>query len=71
MKYNSDILRQLHVELHDILGEVCRVCDKASIPYFIQGGTAIDGVTVSTPKHGQHDNGAECLLYAKYCTKAS
>ena len=41
MKYNSDILRQLHVELHDILGEVCRVCDKASIPYFIQGGTAI------------------------------
>ena len=41
MKYNSDILRQLHTELHDILGEVCRVCDKASIPYFIQGGTAI------------------------------
>ena len=41
MKYNSDILRQLHAELHDILGEVCRVCDLASIPYFIQGGTAI------------------------------
>lgn len=41
MKYNSDILRQLHIELHDILSEVCRVCDKASIPYFIQGGTAI------------------------------
>lgn len=41
MKYNSDILRQLHIELHDILAEVCRVCDKASIPYFIQGGTAI------------------------------
>ena len=41
MKYNSDILRQLHAELHDILGEVCRVCDQASIPYFIQGGTAI------------------------------
>lgn len=41
MKYNSDILRQLHIELHDILGEVCRVCDKAKIPYFIQGGTAI------------------------------
>lgn len=41
MKYNSDILRQLHIELHDILSEVCRVCDKAQIPYFIQGGTAI------------------------------
>ena len=41
MKYNSDILRQLHIELHDILGEVCRVCDKAKNPYFIQGGTAI------------------------------
>ena len=41
MKYNSDILRQLHAELHDILGEVCRVCELASIPYFIQGGTAI------------------------------
>lgn len=41
MKYNSDILRHLHGELHDILGEVARVCDIASIPYFLQGGTAI------------------------------
>lgn len=41
MKYNSDILRELHAELHDILGEVVRVCDLAGIPYFIQGGTAI------------------------------
>lgn len=41
MKYNSDILRYLHAELHDILGEVKRVCDIAQIPWFIQGGTAI------------------------------
>lgn len=41
MKYNSDILRQLHRELHDITREVIRVCDEAGIPYFIQGGTAI------------------------------
>lgn len=41
MKYNSDILRQLHLELHDITREVVRVCNEASIPYFIQGGTAI------------------------------
>ena len=41
MKYNSDILKALHQELHEILGEVVRVCDKAQIPYFIQGGTAI------------------------------
>ena len=41
MKYNCDILRQLHVELHAILAEVVRVCEVADIPYFIQGGTAI------------------------------
>ena len=41
MKYNSDILRELHRELHDITREVVRVCDEANIPYFIQGGTAI------------------------------
>lgn len=41
MKYNSDILRYLHEQLYDVLGEVVRVCDEASIPYFIQGGTAI------------------------------
>jgi phosphorylcholine metabolism protein LicD len=41
MKYNSDILRHLHNELYDILGEVIRVCEVANIPYFIQGGTAI------------------------------
>lgn len=41
MKYNSDILRHLHAELHDVLREVVRVCDTAGIPYFIQGGTAI------------------------------
>lgn len=41
MKYNTDILRHLHTELHDVLREVVRVCDKAGIPYFIQGGTAI------------------------------
>ncbi len=41
MKYNSDILRHLHAELHDVLREVVRVCDTADIPYFIQGGTAI------------------------------
>lgn len=41
MKYNSDILRQLHEELYDVLREVIRVCDTAGIPYFIQGGTAI------------------------------
>lgn len=41
MKYNDDILRQLHAELLDTLREVVRVCDAAAIPYFIQGGTAI------------------------------
>lgn len=41
MKYNNDILRELHRELHDITREVVRVCDEANIPYFIQGGTAI------------------------------
>ena len=41
MKYNSDILRELHAELQEILGEVVRVCNLAQIPYFIQGGTAI------------------------------
>lgn len=41
MKYNYDILRHLHAELIDTLREVVRVCDAASIPYFIQGGTAI------------------------------
>ena len=41
MKYNSDILRALHTELYDVLGEVVRVCEAANIPYFIQGGTAI------------------------------
>lgn len=41
MKYNSDILRLLHEELYDVLREVIRICDKAGIPYFIQGGTAI------------------------------
>lgn len=41
MKYNDDIIRLLHAELRDILREVVRVCEAASIPYFIQGGTAI------------------------------
>ena len=41
MKYNSDILRQLHKELKETLREVVRVCEEAKIPYFIQGGTAI------------------------------
>lgn len=41
MKYNSDILRQLHEELRDVLRETVRVMDEAGIPYFIQGGTAI------------------------------
>ncbi len=41
MKYNDDILSHLHTELLDTLREVVRVCDAASIPYFIQGGTAI------------------------------
>ena len=41
MKYNSDILRQLHVELYDILREVVRVAELCDIPYFIQGGTAM------------------------------
>ena len=41
MKYNGDILRALHQELYDVLGEVVRVCEVADIPYFIQGGTAI------------------------------
>lgn len=41
MRYNNDILRYLHGELYDIMREVVRVCDKADIPYFIQGGTAI------------------------------
>lgn len=41
MKYNGDILRALHQELYDVLGEVVRVCEQADIPYFIQGGTAI------------------------------
>ncbi len=41
MKYNRDILNQLHHELAEILREVVRVCDVAGIDYFIQGGTAI------------------------------
>lgn len=41
MKYNTDILRLLHDELRDVLRETVRVLDKAEIPYFIQGGTAI------------------------------
>ena len=41
MKYNNDILRHLHGELKETLREVVRVCEVASIPYFIQGGTAI------------------------------
>ena len=41
MKYNTDILRLLHEELRDVLRETVRVLDKADIPYFIQGGTAI------------------------------
>ena len=41
MKYNDNILQQLHTELVDTLREVVRVCDAAAIPYFIQGGTAI------------------------------
>ena len=41
MKYNAEILQHLHEELYDVLREVVRVCDKAGIPYFIQGGTAI------------------------------
>lgn len=41
MKYNSDILRELHRELIDILRETARVCDTLGIDYFIQGGTAI------------------------------
>ena len=41
MKYNQDILRQLHEQLRDVLREVVRVCNQADIPYFIQGGTAI------------------------------
>ena len=41
MKYNSALLRRLHFELGDILREVIRVCDKAGIPYFVQGGTAM------------------------------
>lgn len=41
MKYNRDIINQLHHELAEILREVVRVCDVAGIDYFIQGGTAI------------------------------
>lgn len=41
MKYNSDILRQLHAELRDILRETVRVAELCNIPYFIQGGTAM------------------------------
>ena len=41
MKYNRDILLQLHNELLDIVREVVRVCDICGIPYFIQGGTAM------------------------------
>ena len=41
MKYNRDILLQLHNELLDIVREVVRVCGICGIPYFIQGGTAM------------------------------
>lgn len=41
MKYNKDILDALHRELIETLRETVRVCRLASIPYFIQGGTAV------------------------------
>ena len=39
--YTDEELQRLHLELYDILREIVRVCDELSIPYFIQGGTAI------------------------------
>lgn len=41
MKYDPQDLARLHEELYEILGEIVRVCEKHSIPYFIQGGSAI------------------------------
>jgi phosphorylcholine metabolism protein LicD len=41
MKYNPQDLARLHEYLYQILGEIVRVCEKHSIPYFIQGGSAI------------------------------
>ncbi|MBR2351937.1 MAG: LicD family protein [Alistipes sp.] len=41
MRYDKGDLRRLHEVLYEILGEVVRVCEECSIPYFIQGGSAI------------------------------
>ncbi len=39
--YTSDELQALHVVLMEILAEIQRVCEQLSIPFFIQGGTAM------------------------------
>ena len=41
MKYAKEDLQRLHEELYRTLAEVVRVCEVCSIPYFIQGGSAI------------------------------
>ncbi len=40
-EYTDEELSQLHSTLYEILAEIIRICNKAGIPYFIQGGTAI------------------------------
>ena len=39
--YGDAELQELHAVLHEILGEIIRVCDVLHIPYFINGGTVI------------------------------
>lgn len=40
-QYTDEELAALHATLHEILGEIIRVCKLLGIDYFIQGGTAI------------------------------
>lgn len=72
MKYNRDILLQLHKELLDIVREVVRVCDICDIPYFIQGGTAMgahffDGIV---PWDDDIDLGMTRENYERFITEA-
>ncbi len=39
--YGEAELQELHAVLHEILGEIIRVCGVLHIPYFINGGTVI------------------------------
>ena len=41
MKYREQDLERLHTVLYQILAQIDSICKKHSIPYFIQGGSAI------------------------------